>query len=83
MSSNLIPQILPNFVIQRTLYGSRERPAKTYPWQIFIVSNMLIEVPWNTLMGILIFISWYFPVGLYRNAELTDAVGEQAVLCFY
>jgi ATP-binding cassette subfamily G (WHITE) protein 2 (PDR) len=38
MSSNLVPQILPNFVTQRALYEARERPAKTYSWQIFILS---------------------------------------------
>jgi ATP-binding cassette subfamily G (WHITE) protein 2 (PDR) len=82
MSSNLVPQILPNFVTQRALYEARERPAKIYSWQVFIVSNILVELPWNTLMAVVVFVSWYFPVGLYRNAEPTHAVTERGCTMF-
>jgi ATP-binding cassette subfamily G (WHITE) protein 2 (PDR) len=57
MSSNLVPQILPNFVTQRALYEARERPAKIYSWQVFILSNIHIELPWNALMAVLVFVS--------------------------
>ena len=33
MFGNLMNQILPQFVIQRSLYESRERPSKTYSWK--------------------------------------------------
>jgi ABC-type multidrug transport system permease subunit len=82
MSSNLVPQILPNFVTQRALYEARERPAKIYSWQIFMLSNILVELPWNTLMAVLVFVSWYFPVGLYRNAEPTHSVAERGGAMF-
>lgn len=77
-ASTIIPQILPNFVLQRSLYEARERPAKTYSWQVFMISNILVELPWNTLMAILIYVAWYFPIGLWRNAIPTDAVAERA-----
>jgi ATP-binding cassette subfamily G (WHITE) protein 2 (PDR) len=82
MSSNLVPQILPNFVTQRALYEARERPAKTYSWQIFMLSNILVELPWNTFMAVLVFICWYYPVGLYRNAQPTQAVAERGGAMF-
>lgn len=31
-------------------------------------------------MAVLIFLAWYFPIGLYRNAILTDRVNERAGL---
>ena len=31
---NLMNQILPQFVVQRALYEARERPSKTYSWQV-------------------------------------------------
>ena len=34
MFGNLMNQILPQFVIQRSLYESRERPSKTYSWKV-------------------------------------------------
>lgn len=69
--------MLPNFVVQRSLYETRERPAKTYSWKVFILSNILVELPWNTLMSILIFVGWYYPLGLYRNADY-NGIGAQS-----
>jgi ABC-type multidrug transport system permease subunit len=30
-------------------------------------------------MGVLCFVCWYFPIGLYRNAYATDAVHSRAI----
>ncbi|KAF2791984.1 putative multidrug resistance ABC transporter [Melanomma pulvis-pyrius CBS 109.77] len=70
----LIQQIMPHFVTQRALYEVRERPSKAYSWKAFMISNIVVELPWNTLMSVLIFLCWYYPIGLYRNAEPTDSV---------
>ncbi|KAH9210215.1 putative ABC transporter [Leptodontidium sp. 2 PMI_412] len=78
-ASNLVPQMLPNFVVQRSLYEARERPAKTYSWKVFMLSNILVELPWNTLMAILTFVGWYYPIGLYRNAEYNGTGAQSAV----
>jgi len=79
---NLVQQIMPHFVTQRALYEVRERPSKTYSWQVFILSNIIVELPWNSLMGVIIYFTWYYPIGLYRNAEPTDAVTERGALMF-
>jgi ABC-type multidrug transport system permease subunit/ABC-type multidrug transport system ATPase subunit len=77
---NLVQQIMPHFVTQRSLYEVRERPSKSYSWQAFMTANILVELPWNTLMSVLIFVCWYYPIGLYRNAEATDSVHERGAL---
>jgi len=46
---------MPHFVTQRDLYEVRERPSKTYSWKVFILSNIIVEIPWNTLMAIIMF----------------------------
>ncbi|KAJ5917297.1 ABC multidrug transporter C [Penicillium verhagenii] len=79
---NLVQQIMPHFCTQRSLYEVRERPSKTYSWQAFMASNIIVELPWNTLAAVLIFVCWYYPIGLYRNAEPTDAVHERGALMF-
>ncbi|KAL4922188.1 ABC-2 type transporter-domain-containing protein [Aspergillus aurantiobrunneus] len=79
---NLVQQIMPNFVTQRSLYEARERPSKAYSWQVFMTANILVELPWNTLMAVLIFVCWYYPIGLYNNAKPTDAVTERGGLMF-
>ncbi|OAL34840.1 hypothetical protein AYO20_05800 [Fonsecaea nubica] len=78
----LVQQIMPLFVTQRSLYEVRERPSKTYSWQAFMMSNIIVELPWSTLCAILIYFTWYYPIGLYRNAEPTDAVHERGALMF-
>ncbi|KAJ5553683.1 ABC transporter [Penicillium frequentans] len=79
---NLVQQIMPHFCTQRSLYEVRERPSKTYSWQAFMASNILVELPWNTLAAFLIFVCWYYPIGLYQNAEPTGAVHERGALMF-
>lgn len=69
-----IQQIMPHFVTQRNLYEARERPSKTYSWQVFMISNIVVELPWNTLVSFFLFACWYYPIGLYHNAEPTDSV---------
>ncbi|PLB43646.1 ABC transporter CDR4 [Aspergillus steynii IBT 23096] len=79
---NLVQQIMPNFVIQRSLYEARERPSKAYSWKAFMAANIIVELPWNSLMAVLIFVCWYYPIGLYNNAKPTDAVSERGALMF-
>jgi ABC-type multidrug transport system permease subunit len=33
-------------------------------------------------MAVLCFFVWYYPIGLYRNAELTDAVHSRGITTF-
>ncbi|KAJ5131211.1 CDR ABC transporter [Penicillium bovifimosum] len=66
---NLVQQIMPHFVTQRSLYEVRERPSKSYSWKAFMTANILVELPWNALMSVLIYVCWYYPIGLYRNVD--------------
>jgi ABC-type multidrug transport system permease subunit len=79
---NLVQQIMPNFIIQRSIFEVRERHSKMYSWQVFMTSNIIVELPWNFLVAVLMFFCWYYPVGLYQNAEMTDAVHERGALMF-
>ncbi|KAH6673047.1 ABC-2 type transporter-domain-containing protein [Halenospora varia] len=65
----LCDQQMPHFVTQRSLYEVRERPAKTYSWKIFMISQIVAEIPWNTLASIFMWAFIYYPVGFYKNAE--------------
>ncbi|PGH02182.1 hypothetical protein AJ80_08905 [Polytolypa hystricis UAMH7299] len=76
----LVFQIVPVFALQRTLYEARERQSKTYDWRAFMLSNILVEFAWNSLMGILCFLTWYYPMALWRNSEATDAVHGRSTL---
>lgn len=81
---NLVQQIMPLFVTQRSLYEARERQSRTYSWPAFVLSNIAVEIPWTGVMAVPIFFGLYYPVGMYRNAESTgsEAVQERGALFF-
>lgn len=78
----LSQQIMPKFPTQRSLYEARERQSKTYSWQAFILSNVFVEICWNSLISVVIFFCYYYPVGLYQNAQYTDEVHLPGALYF-
>lgn len=78
----LIFQIIPMFVVQRTLYESRERQSRTYHWIAFVMSEIVVEIIWNTIMAVGCFCLIYYPIGLYNNAEWTDAIHSRGFLTF-
>lgn len=45
----IVNQIMPVFVSQRTMYEARERPSKAYSWKAFMVANILVEIAWNSV----------------------------------
>jgi ATP-binding cassette subfamily G (WHITE) protein 2 (PDR) len=78
----LVQQTMPHFVVQRDLYEARERPSKVYSWKIFMLSQVIVELPWNSLMAVFMFASWYFPVGLQNNAIAAGQQTERGFLMF-
>ncbi|KEY68896.1 hypothetical protein S7711_03828 [Stachybotrys chartarum IBT 7711] len=76
----LVQQQMPYFVTQRALYEVRERPSKTYSWKIFMLSQIVVEMPWNTLMSVFMFVCVYYPVGLNENAINAGAEVERGAL---
>ncbi|CEJ91209.1 Putative ATP-binding cassette transporter ifT1 [[Torrubiella] hemipterigena] len=78
----IVQQTMPQFVIQRSLYEARERPSKVYSWKVFMLSQIIVELPWNSLMAVIMFFCWYYPVGLYNNAIPADQVAERGGLMF-
>lgn len=79
---SLTQQLMPIFVRQRALYEVRERPSKAYSWKAFMLANILVEIPWNLGCAVVTYFCWYYPIGLWRNAQPTDAVTERGGLMF-
>ena len=60
--TSLVQQIMPRFVTQRALYEVRERPSKAYTWKAFIIANIVVEIPYQILLGILVYASYFYPI---------------------
>lgn len=78
----MVQQTMPHFVVQRDLYEVRERPSKVYSWQVFMLSQIIVEIPWNALMAVLMYFCWYYPVGLQENAAVAGQTTERGALMF-
>ncbi|KAI1611046.1 ABC multidrug transporter [Exophiala viscosa] len=71
--STFVQQIMPRFVIQRSLYEVRERPSKAYSWIAFLVANIVVEMPYQIVLAVLMWISWYF--ALFGKDQSGEARG--------
>jgi ATP-binding cassette, subfamily G (WHITE), member 2, PDR len=60
--TSLVQQIMPRFILQRDLYEVRERPSKAYSWKAFLIANIFVEMPYQILLGILVFASYFYPI---------------------
>lgn len=78
-----VQQYLPYFVAQRDLYEARERPSKIFSWKAFLASQVTAEIPLQIFCSVLAFFSWYYPIGFYKNAEVTDAVHSRGGLMYF
>lgn len=47
-----------------------------------MLSNIIVELPWQTLMAALTFFCWYYPIGMYKNAIPDHQVHERGALMF-
>ncbi|KAH0429411.1 ABC-2 type transporter [Colletotrichum camelliae] len=75
--STIVQQIQPHFVTQRSLYEVRERPSKAYSWKAFMFANIIVEIPYQIVTGILIFACFYYPV-----IGIQSSVRQVTVLLF-
>ncbi|KAK6884629.1 Multidrug resistance protein CDR2 [Candida tropicalis] len=78
--TTIIDQLLPFFVRQREVFEVREAPSRTYSWFAFITGQITSELPYQIAVGTLSYLCWYYPVGLYANAEPTHTVNQRGIL---
>jgi ATP-binding cassette, subfamily G (WHITE), member 2, PDR len=78
----VVDQQMPTYMTQRALYEVRERPAKTYSWKVFILSQIISEIPWYTIASLPMWALFYFPVGFHDNAAAAGQETERGVLMF-
>ncbi|KAE8442468.1 hypothetical protein EG329_003311 [Mollisiaceae sp. DMI_Dod_QoI] len=60
--TTLVQQIMPRFILQRDLYEVRERPSKAYSWKAFLIANIIVEIPYQIILGVMVFASYFYPI---------------------
>jgi ATP-binding cassette subfamily G (WHITE) protein 2 (SNQ2) len=76
----LIVLLQPRLIFQRAIYTVRERYSNMYHWTVFVVANVVVEVPFNVVISSLGFICWYFPVGWW--SDISEGRGAFMYLVF-
>lgn len=76
--STLVQQIQPLFVTQRSLYEVRERPSKAYSWVAFLIANIVVEIPWQIVSGLVVYATFYYPIVGIQSSERQGLV---LILC--
>ena len=82
LHSSLVQLIMPRFLEGRLHYETTERPSRSHSWVVFILSNVISELPSQTVLAIIQFITWFYPLGLYKNAIVTQTLHERSGLMF-
>ena len=70
---------MPRFVKQRSLFETRERPSKMYSWTAFLFANIVVEFPYQILLSIMVYGSWYFPI--FGSHQGTNTQGMMLAFC--
>lgn len=73
-------QTMPHFIAQRNVFEARESASRTYSWYVFMLVNIIVELPWTALSAFLMFITWYYPIGMQHNA--VDAMAERGGMMY-
>lgn len=82
MFSNIDRLVIPRLEDGLQLFESRERDSGLYSWLVLITSNILIEMFWQTLISVLVFVCWYYPTGLQYNGDAVFGTAERGGLAF-
>ncbi|KAJ5116193.1 hypothetical protein N7456_000541 [Penicillium angulare] len=72
--TSLVQQLMPLFVAQRSLYEVRERPSKAYSWKAFLIAQVIVEIPYMIVTGIIIFGCYFYAVVGIPSSETQGTV---------
>ena len=69
----------PRFTTFRDIFVYRERASRSYHWIVFVMSSIVIELPFTLITALIYWLLWYFPAGL--QTDPTHA--GYALLCYW
>ena len=56
-------QLEPRFAALRTIFMTREKSNNTYHWSVFVISAIVVEIPYALFSALVYWILWYYTVG--------------------
>ncbi|KAI0124768.1 ATP-binding cassette transporter [Xylariales sp. AK1849] len=62
-------QIEPRFIILRDQFLAREKESRVYHWAVFVLSAIVVELPFTLVGGFVYWVLWYYMVGYFTFSE--------------
>lgn len=59
--------------MQRDLYEVRERRSEAYSRKVFMLIDIMVEIPWDSLMADVILFTWYWRLNSTRTHAMPFA----------
>ena len=56
-------QLEPRFAALRSIFMTREKSNNTYHWSVFVISAIVVEIPYALFSASVYWILWYYTVG--------------------
>ena len=56
-------QLEPRFAALRAIFMTREKSNNTYHWSVFVISAIIVEIPYALFSALVYWILWYYTVG--------------------
>lgn len=78
--SNLMQQIVAQFLERRALFEAREGPSKTFSWAAFITSAVIVEATYQCILAVCTFPIFYYPIGMDLGFDASGSVGSERAL---
>ncbi len=47
-----------------------------------MAANVIVELVWQTFTAVLVFVAWYYPLGLWKNGDTSMLTAERGGLAF-
>ncbi|KAJ5163911.1 uncharacterized protein N7500_005741 [Penicillium coprophilum] len=69
----------PRFTAFRDIFVYREKASRSYHWIVFVMSSIIIELPFTLITAFIYWLLWYFPAGLQTDATHAG----YALLCYW
>ena len=60
--STVVNQVMSRFLPSRSLFEIREGPSRIYSWPVFVLSHIIVEIPYQIFLGVVSWACWYYPV---------------------
>jgi len=78
----IVNGVVPKFYLNRALWEARELPSRIYGWVAFCTANVVTEIPFSIIGGLVYWLLWYYPTGLPRDSATAGYTFLMTILFF-